>query len=338
MLQLFQSIFGSGRDENTPHSAELIQRAIERAVDGTDPRLRALSAYEKQLRPAVIHAIDHVVALVDGLPPALGLSPQSFGTEPEVTAYFASVEHLLEVLGRDATLQQWLRSPDGSAAGHCIALLLMTLGERQVFGAALEGDTLRRDVAQTTVSFSRHQLVDPSAAQDETRRLLKRRAFDHLLSLALGRIATALAEQGELKRERDLLRRKCSALAAGRWGFDQAGDQRPPGPQALQQQLQEIESQLSALGAGSGLLQAHLDIVVDVLMRAEHNFWLARRPLIVDRMGVKQVQASALAPELSLSVLHNAAGRSFVARLVGIERATLPPQTDLLREAERYLG
>ena len=337
MLQLFQSIFGSGRDDTAPYPPELIEQAIERAVDATDPRLRALSGYRKKLRAAVIHAIDHVVGLVDSLPAPLELNQANYTTKPELSAYFASVGHIRELLTLDPILNQWLKSPHGSA-DHIVMLLLMEQQERQVFGVALEGDMLRHDVAQITVSFAKHRLVDPAGAEDETRRLLKRRAFDHLLALALERITTAHAERDELERERYLLRRKCAALAAGQWGFDEAGGNTPPDPEVLQQQLAEIESQLKALGAGAGLLTAHLDIVVDVLTQAGRNFWVAGSPLIVDRLGVKQAQASELAPQIDLTVLHNAAGRKLVARLVGIARAELPPRRDLFREAQRYLG
>ena len=337
MLQLFQSIFGSGRDNTAPYPPELIEQAIERAVDATDPRLRALSGYRKKLRAAVIHAIDHVVGLVDSLLAPLELNQANYTTQPELSAYFASVGHLRELLTLDPILNQWLKSPHGGA-DHIVMLLLMEQQERQVFGVALEGDMLRHDVAQITVSFAKHRLVDPAGAEDETRRLLKRRAFDHLLALALERITTAHAERNELERERYLLRRKCTALAAGHWGFDAAGADTPPDPQALQQQLAQIESQLKALGAGAGLLTAHLDIVVDMLEQAERNFWLAREPLIVDRLGIKQTQTSATAPPLELTVLHDAAGRSLVACLVGIARSELPPPRDLLREAERYLS
>ena len=77
MLQLFQSIFGAG-PQDEPYPDELISRAIERAVDGTDPRLRALPGYRKKLRAAVIHAIGHVVGLVDSLPVPLELSRAGF--------------------------------------------------------------------------------------------------------------------------------------------------------------------------------------------------------------------------------------------------------------------
>ena len=338
MLQIFQSIFGRERADSASHPAELIARATERAIDATDPRLRALSGYKKKLRGAVVHAIDHVVALVDGLPAALELTPLSYGTEGEITAYFASVEHLREVLERDPILNQWRGCAQGDIAGQVIMLLLMTLEERNVLGIALEGDALRHDVAQTTVSLSKHQLLDPTGVEDETRQLLKRRAFDHLLALALRRMATAGTERGELERERALLRRKQAALTAGHWSFDAAGDQGPSDPQTLEQQLENIESQLGALGSGAGLLGAHLDILVDVLEQAEQNFWSARHSLIVDRMAVKQAQASALAAQIDLTMLHNAAGSRLIARLVRVDRESLPAQRDLLREAERYLG
>ena len=41
MLKLFQSIFGSN-EKRGQHPESLIEMAIERAVDGTYPRLRAL--------------------------------------------------------------------------------------------------------------------------------------------------------------------------------------------------------------------------------------------------------------------------------------------------------
>lgn len=335
MLQLFQSIFGSSR-EDTPYPDELIKRGIERAVDGADPRLRALPGYQKKLRAAVINALDHVVALVDSLPAPLELNSAAYVTDPELLAYFASATHAQEILTLDPELNQWRESPDG-AAPHIVMLLLMEMEERNVFGMALEGDMLRRDVAQTTVNFAHHRLADPADAEEDTRRLLKRRAFDHLLMLALKRIAAAHTERTDLERERTLLRRKSAALAAGRWGFDETQGGAPQDPRALQQQLADIETQLKELGAGTGLLNSHLNIVVDVLTQAEQNFWISQSSLIVNRMHVKQAQASAQAPEINLTVLNTATGRRLIARLVAIARDELPAQRDFLRETARYL-
>lgn len=320
MLQLFQSIFA--KSDATQFPDELIERAIERAVDGTDPRLRGLPGYRKKMRKAVVHAVEHVVTLVEGLPAPLEITRASVAADPELIAYFASFAQAQELLANDSELGKWLESAEATANSHTVMLLLMEKEERKVFGVAYQGEMLSRDVAQTTVSFSGHRWLDPTAAEAETRRLLKRRAFDHLLTQALARITAAHTERTELERERYLLRQKSKALAAGRWGFD-AESGSPPDPRALEQQLAQIESELKALGAGPGLLQLHLDYVVETLSQAETNFWSERCPLVVDRMGVKQAQVSATSPEITLTILHNRAGRQRVARLVTLPAAAL---------------
>lgn len=339
MLKLFQSIFRPGADKLGAYPDDLVERAIERAVDGTDRRLRAVSGHKKRLRPAVIHAIDHVVELVDSLPPPLELARRHYGTDAELNAYFASVDHMNDVLSRDAEMRQWQKSPEHGAAERVFALMTMELHERNVLGIALEGNELRHDVAQVTVSFGKHRLVDPAGVEDDTRRLLKRRAFDHLLTLALAGMAEARGEHGDLKRERDLLRSKLAAFASGHWGFGdgtEGGAGEVPDPLVLQRRITEIDAQLST--HSTGLLKAHLDILVEVLSGAERNLYGEPMPISIDRQGVKQSQASSQAPQITLSMLHNSAGRRLATRLVAIAREDLPAPPDFLREAQRFLG
>ncbi|RLJ65152.1 hypothetical protein [Sulfurisoma sediminicola] len=336
MFKLFQSIFGTSAEAHGKYSEDLIERATERAVDATDARMRAVSGYRKSLRPAIIHALDHIVAIVDGLAPPLVLNRSAFGSNAEVSDFFASVEDMNHILARDAEMRQWQASSGAPLADRVVALLLMTLNERNVFGVALEGDQLRHDVAQVTVSFGKHRFADPTADEQETRRMLMRRAGDHLLSLALGRIAETHGERRELQRERDLLRLKVKALAGGHWGFDSGDDAgEATDPEAVQQRIAEIDGQLASLG--SGQLQAHLDILVDTLTRAEEHFRSEKATLCIDRQGIKQAQPGPMAPEIGLSVLRNAVGQSLVVRLVSIERGDLPPPPDMLREAQRFL-
>jgi len=67
---------------------------------------------------------------------------------------------------------------------------------------ALEGNELRHDVVQVTVSFSKHRMVDPTSVEDDTRRLLKRRAFDHLLTLRSAASRKHMANAGPATRTR----------------------------------------------------------------------------------------------------------------------------------------
>lgn len=336
MFKLFQSIFGSAAEAHGKYSEELIERATERAVDATDARMRAVSGYRKSLRPAILHALDHVVAIIDGLAPPLALNRSAFGSNAEVSDFFASVEDMNHILARDAEMRQWQASSGAALADRVVALLLMTMNERNVLGVALEGDQLRHDVAQVTVSFGKHRFADPTADEQETRRLLMRRAGDHLLSLALGRIAESQGERRDLQRERDLLRLKVKSLAGGHWGFDSGDDgATATEPAVVERRLAEIDGQLAALG--SGQLQAHLDILIDTLSRAQEHFRSERTTLCIDRQGIRQSQPGPMAPEIGLSVLRNAVGQSMVVRLVSIERGDLPPPPDFLREGQRYL-
>ena len=58
-------------------------------------------------------------------------------------------------------------------------------------------------VSQVAVSFAGHRLLDLSSDAHETRRLMLRRAYDHLLEVALGGIGSARTERADLKRQRD---------------------------------------------------------------------------------------------------------------------------------------
>ena len=201
MLRFLQSIFGTSEQEIYPES--LIREAVERAVDATDSQVRAVSGYKKKLRPAILQAIDHVVALVEGLPPPM---PVSLGTSDEhlpIKSFFISAIHMKKFFAEDPNLAEFMRGPGGSSP-QIIALLAMEKQEKTIFGAALSGDIVIRDVPQVTVSFDGHRLLDPSANEGETRRLLKRRAYDHLLSLALRRLTSLKDVRTNLERRREL--------------------------------------------------------------------------------------------------------------------------------------
>ena len=338
MLRLFQSIFGGAADVDGRYPERVVDAAIERALDGTDRRLRILPGYRKRLRPLVIHALDHVVRLVEGLPSPIELSRKGYGADPRLSACFASADHLREVVNADRALSDFLASTEAGVAERIIALLVTVKQERKVLGVALEGEILKRDVPQITVSFANHRVVDPATTYEETRRLLKRRAFDHLLGIALGRIAPARRERAGLEQQRALLRRKLMTLRSGRWGFDEARGKTVINVAEIEAQLAGIEEQLQGLGADAGVLQFHLDMLSEVLSRAEQQLWATPITLILDRMNIKRDQARDNALEIGLEELHSASGRTAILLPVVVPRSELRPRTDLLVEAQRYLA
>lgn len=337
MFKLFQFLFDP-KPEGSSYPEPLLELAIDRVVDGTDPRLRLLPGHARKLRPAVIKAIDRVVALVDNMPSPVEMSRTGYGTDPRLSAFFASAEHMREMLRDDTSLAEYLADPDAEDLESIYALLLTERRERNSLGMELNGDLLQREVPQVTVSFVGHRLLDPSPSEEQLRKRLRHRAFDHLIALALGRIAEQRETRAELQRERTLWQRKLEALEKGRCGFTGGSPCDPMGRAAIEKALAQIESDLAESGTDAETLERNLDLVVEVLEQAPSQLQVETQDLILDRMGVKRDRLEGNALALTLRELRSASGQRAVTLPVCIPREELPPAKDLLAEAQRLLG
>ncbi|MBL0142332.1 MAG: hypothetical protein IPP91_09645 [Betaproteobacteria bacterium] len=336
MFKLFQSIFGAGGDAGDRYPAALRAAALDRALEATDPRIRAVSGHRARLEPAILHAIGHVVGLVDALPPAIEASRKACGTDDRLAAFFASADRMAEVFGADRALIEFLASPAGDGTEPVLALLLVERSEKKVLGMALQGDQVQHEVAQVQVSFDRHRLLDPSATDEELRRLLKRRAFDHLLTMALARITEVASERESLEQSQSLLRAKLRALQSARLGFEREQGNDTPDAASIESRLAEIELNLAAVGAGSTALPRHLDILVETLSRAEVQTWVEPVSVVMDRLGIKQAVPGGPVIELKLQELRNYAGQSAVLLPVAIPRGEIR-QRDVMAQIRREL-
>ena len=336
-MNLFRSIFGGREEGRGRYPESLIEEAIERAVDGTDTRLRLLPGYRKRLRGPTVRAIDQVIALVDELPPPVSAGPAEFVTTPVLSALFASAADMFGCFGRDHSLVEYLQTSEGRGAGRITALLLAERANRTTLGIDLHGDQIRREVPQVTVGFSDHNVVDPRADESEARRQLKRRAFDHLLTMALARIGEARIERADLTRQRELLRIKLDTLKRG--GGSDFGHHDAPAPAAadLTRELDKIDDELNALGRDDQVLGANLEIVADLLEDAEHQLWSQDLTLSIDSMNIERDPGDPAARQVVMKELRNAQGERRAMVLVDFSPRDLPAQEDLVTAAGRYL-
>jgi len=334
-VRLFQSIFGRGETVGR-YPETLIEQAIERAVDGTDPRLRLLPGYRKRLREPVIHAIDQVVALVDAISAPVPAGVEGYRSDVRLAALFASAEEMLRVFSRDKALSELLASKDGVGAERVSALLLARREEKHILGMDLVGEQVRRDVAQVSVSFSGHLLLEPRTSDEDARRFLKRRAFDHLLTLALGQITEARVEREDLKRQRDLLQRQLRALGRGARIFE-GPESSQPDESSLQSELDAVSLQLRELGADEGVLKSHLEILCERLGEAERQLWSDEISLCLGPLNIRCDPDNPSARQIVLRELHNARGAAAVMLPIAITPRELPPRQDFVTEAQRYL-
>lgn len=315
MLQILKSLFGMVNSGGYP--ATLVAEAIERAIDGTDPWLRGISGYQRRLRPAVIRSIDHVVSLVNDLPAPLDMCLASYDVEPQLKTYFMSTSEMKKVLSSDRSLAEFLRGPRRDAS-RITALMTMVKQEGVVLGAELAGDIVMRDVPRTSITFDAHRFLDPADDEQETRHRLMQRAFDHLLSQALGLISAAKSERHDLERRRSLLEAKLNLLQRVGWAFegDAASAQTPAAD--LHHDLEQIEKKLLEIGGDDGMLEFYLDIVLGVLNRPHDYLWGRSETVIVDRLGIKRNEPAFDAPELTIDEVWDAEGQSLVTLLVAL--------------------
>ncbi|MGB7932918.1 MAG: hypothetical protein WCH04_11960, partial [Gammaproteobacteria bacterium] len=200
MLHLLSSLFRPAAGEVGDLDKALIEAATERAIDATDPRLRALGNYRKRLREPVEQAARHIIALVDSQPAAMEISRRSYGTDPRLRAFFVSAEHLQEVLGGMKTVRDYLQGISGPLPDAIFGLLSLAWKERTVLGTEQHGEIVRRDVKQVAVSFFDHRFGAPAGSEADFRWELKKRGYDYLLEVALKTIISTRSKRQDLKR------------------------------------------------------------------------------------------------------------------------------------------
>ena len=323
MFSLFKSIFSTDLVGTGQYPEQLLQEATERAVEGVDSRLRGLSRYRKRLRPSIVKAVDHVIALIDQIPPAIDASRERYSHDPYLAAAFSSADALQRYFSREREIHEYLDNLTGPRPERITGLLLMERNEKQVFGVDIQGEILRHDVAQTTVSFAGHRLLDPTGSEEETRKLLRRRAFDHLIALALQNVINSRKERLELEQQYTLLRRKLSTLAAEGWGLEEGDAAASSDHTDAQLKLDDIEKQLEALPAKTEVLNFNLDVLDEVLTNSQDNLYHDSIAVIVDRMNIKRNSVSKTANELIWNELHSANGLIRTAIMVSYPTSQL---------------
>lgn len=326
MRHFLSGLFGKPPEEAVGRlPAALIDAAIERAVDGTDRRLRALGKYRKRLRAPVTKAVRHVIQLIDALPSPVEISPGHYGTDRRLRAAFVSAEHLNDTLSRFWTVRDYLSRAVRPLPDDIFGLLTMTQRESSVLGMELDGEMLKREVLQTAVSFGHHQYLAPAATERRTRRELKRRAFDFLVRRAREQMLATQTSRNELVRQRHLLRARLEAHQTGHLG--------------LEAEIAAIDAELGRYGRVELGLEESLRRLEENLTQPET--WLSARPLRLnlDYRGIKRDGEQPDSPEpVEMTEFSSASGTRRIVMLGKIPRVRFPLPTEVIKRGQAYLG
>ena len=340
-FRLLQSIF-SGSSQPGKFDKELMLRGIERVVDGTDPRLRAVSHYRRKLWDPVERAIDFVVNFVNALPPAIVADRQGYMTDPRLRALFASPDSLRETLSFSDGTRNYLKQAPDPLPAELYAGLGAVRVEKNVLGIEMDGEILRRDVPQTIVNFCDHRLVFLNDNEQDTRRELMRRTADYLIETALHRLTASRVQKTQLEQQqRKLLQQKANLLKKAQVGFESLtgpAASKPVDLATLEQQLEQVETELGQLRADTATLDKHLAKVAATLSEPEKYLRLESVPLTLDHTNTKvPANSPRIANSMTFEEIVLGKDRRLAALFVRFPSGELLPQPDFFKEANRLL-
>jgi hypothetical protein len=277
---------------------------IERMVQDSDPSIRKVAEYRKQLKQPVENALGHIESLVSSIPGPFSLSTEAWDKDPLIHALFVNPDEICSLLQNCVDLKSFFQK---SGVKTAVALLSATKKERTVFGTDQQGEIVRRDVPQVAVEFYDHRVVALGVDEAENRRELFHRGLYVLAAHTLEEILRIHSIREELTEERRNLAVKLKIRHTRGRGLESllAGGAESDSDEAQARQLlDQIDKQLMELEPASGTPQDFLNKLEMVLLHPE-NF-LTGKPIRMrlNWMGVKQTEGSSEnAPEVTLAEL-----------------------------------
>jgi hypothetical protein len=343
MASLFEravsALFGSSA-KSSDADQQLIQDTTDAFVETVEPRVRLSSRYREKLADNVARTISHMRALGTRLPSeAIVLSRGAWSDDPHVRAFFAAADDVSTCIGRSDEVREFFDTH--SDCKEAYVLLGMQRKERTVFAPRLEGEVLKQDVQQTTVSFSGHRLLAAAPDMAQARLEVGQRIMQRLAQLVLSRIVSMDQQVQDLNLQKAKLATRLRMLRSARDGMAPLVEQ----GLTIEQQIRDVERDLKETTEGYAeargnlvTLDGYIEQMNAVLAQPEQHLALAHVPLRVSRMGVK-AEAGQVADvnELDLAELSIGEGLQATIAFVRIARSELPPKEDLLAQAHRLL-
>ena len=304
-----------------------VTQAVDYVVDGIEPRLRAVSGYTRRLKGPVADAFRYIDELAETVPGAYKCSRSAFTDDPRVNAFFVNPQQMQEVFSQSQEVCELFDA--NPTLEECCALLCMHKEERSQFGAALIGDEVRWDVAQTTVSFSGHRIVSPGCNEEQARRALKCCLFNGLLDYIRQTTATTKGRGTKLESRLNGLRARLRRSTHTDAPVDQP---------EVQARIATLEAELAQEQWRLLTLEEHLRFVADVLGNPAQYLSSCEHLVRLSRMGVKlERDFSEPGYELRLSEIKIAGADPRISALVSFPRRELLPRQDFLEQADLFL-
>ena len=140
--------------------------------------------------------------LIIQMPAPVSIEVDSWNSNPFIRTTFLNNEEFKYFFSEHKTLKDFFQKTNAS---RCCALLVMNRKDKKVFGVEMDGEILKRDVLQTTVDFSDHQIVAPAISEEETRKELSFRVLSMLATQSLEEILSLIESKKDMETEKRIL-------------------------------------------------------------------------------------------------------------------------------------
>lgn len=307
------------RPTNRRREAALTE-AIRRVAQLSAPVVCTLRDCRRELRSPVEHALGYIEQAIDAIPGPVPLAPERWGQDPLLQALFVNPDEIQTLLAGNRRLRTFFAQ---RPAERAFALLVATKKERTVFGTAVEGGLVQRDVAQTAVEFHDHRIVDPCPDPAETRSALKDRALNALVTQVLERLLTLRSLKDELKEQQRVLSIQFKIQQSRLHGLDDLKPEEAAGEAALSAAnpvLADIGRQIQDLSAESDSAEAYVRQLAAVLNAPQQVLTIAPIVMRLDWMGIKLAESAGADGGIRLAEVELKSRFKRMAVLVDITR------------------
>jgi hypothetical protein len=172
---------------------------VENFVDAANTKMRAVSGFAEKLRVHVCSLHNHVLQVIEEIPPPVALNRDAFRTDPLVNSLFVNANDIERLFQRTPEVDAYLRTHGNNGQTPVIyALLTVCKNEKSMLGVGMLGDMLVRDVPQQAVNFSLHKIHTPCANSAELSSALRQYLFGRIVGLIKQEMALRMAHQTEL--------------------------------------------------------------------------------------------------------------------------------------------
>ncbi|WP_295388323.1 hypothetical protein [uncultured Thiodictyon sp.] len=318
-----------------------IRLAIERAVDQANPRIRGLNGYRNRLHDAVAGCLDYCKELAWRIPGPVTVSRATWSSDPLLRALFSDPSRIRWELASNDCRDYMERTP--LTTGDCYAILLAQPVFRKQLGMDLSGETMQRDIAQTTLSFENIDVVRCAESPEAVRAKTAQAIMDALVGFAAQDIGLQEARIAELEDSLRIMRIKKKVLSPATHGLEilrDRGTAHATEHLIIEKQIDELESELAAAHQGLSTLNDYLERLAALLQVP--TALIAARPerVRLDRMNVVRPDRKDASNTFDIEFMRayrgERAGRMVL--LVRFARADLITDQERQMQAERYVN